>query len=185
MPILVNYAAAGSSTISATSNMSTASTGSFGYNGAGTYSSASFYSDDIFICIPGYTGVTSTGVSMSFLTSNSDAANAHNIQCAIYTLSGGTFNLVAKTASISVPALAAKGWVTGNFTTSPNLSSSTTYYLAVSADSSSLKFYVDSQSGWGQYVYGSQFGTWPSTFTSPTLNWNVKMPILVNYATSQ
>jgi hypothetical protein len=117
---------------------------------------------------------------MSFLTSNSDTV-AHNIQMAIYTLSGSTFRLVAQTNPISVPAGAAKGWVTGNLTNSPNLSAGTTYYLAVNGDSSKLIFYVDQISGVSQYTFNAAFGTWPATFSSPTLNWNVAMPIQLNY----
>jgi len=45
---------------------------------------------------------------MSALVSNADTSSAHNIQLAIYTLSGSTYSLVAQTNSISIPANAAK-----------------------------------------------------------------------------
>ena len=158
--------------------------GSFGYAGAGTFGSTGFDVNNFFIFEPGYAGANGTGVSMSALVSNSDTV-AHNIQMAIYTLSGTTFTLVAKTGSISVPAGAAKGWVTGNLTTQPALLASQTYYLAIAADNTNVKFYVDSVSPEIQYVVGQTWGTWPATFATSALvqNWNVEMPITVNYTT--
>jgi hypothetical protein len=118
---------------------------------------------------------------MSILVSNSDTASAHNLQLAIYTLSGSTYSLVAQTNSISVPANAAKGWVTGNLTTSPSLSSSTTYYLCVNTDNADLNLYCDSQSSNAIYVVYQVFGAWSATFTSPTLDWSSHdLGILVN-----
>jgi tRNA threonylcarbamoyladenosine modification (KEOPS) complex Pcc1 subunit len=156
------------------------SSSSFGYNATGTTSVSGTY-NNFYFCTPGFTGVTSTGVSMSALVSNSDTSSAHNIQLAIYTLSGSTYSLVAHTNSISIPANAAKGWVTGNLTTSPSLSSSTTYYLCVNTDSASLNVYCDSQSSNAIYVVSQTYGTWSATFSSPTLDWSShNLGILVN-----
>jgi hypothetical protein len=152
----------------------------FGYNATGITSISGTH-NNFYFCTPGFTGVNSTGVSMSVLVSNSDISSAHNVQLAIYTLSGSTYKLVAETNSINIPANAAKGWVTGNFTTSPSLSSSTTYYFCVNTDSNSLNLYCDAESSYATYVVSQAFGTWAAAFTSPTLDWySHNLGLLVN-----
>ena len=178
---VMNLIASSAPSVTTSSPSPNPSSSSFGYNAAGT-ASVNGTKNNFYFCTPGFTGVTSTGVSMSALVSNADTSSAHNIQLAIYTLSGSTYSLVARTNAISIPANAAKGWVTGNLTTSPSLSSSTTYYLCVNTDSASLNLYCDSQSSNTIYVVSQSFGTWSATFASPTLDWSShNLGILVNY----
>jgi hypothetical protein len=140
-----------------------------GYKAVGTnYVNGTF--NNVYFCTPGFNGVNTTGVSMSALVGNSDSVS-HNVQLSIYTLTGSTFSLVAKTGSINVPANSAQAWVTGNLTASVSLSASTTYYLTVNTDSGSVKLYCDAQAGGAMYVVYQTYGNWSTSFNSPIVNW--------------
>ena len=152
---------------------------SFGYN-AGSIDDGGIQNGSINFGVPGYVGSVGTGVSMSVLVSNADSSKAHNIILGIYTHSGSTYNLVAQTGSLSIPAGAAKGWVTGNLTTSPSLTT-TTYYLCIQTDSPYLHTYYDAISGYQQYYYNQPFNSFPSSFSSPINNKPAEYGIEVNY----
>jgi len=118
---------------------------------------------------------------MSALVSNTDAVKAHNVQLGIYTLSGSTYTLVAKTGSISVPAGATGVWVTGNLTTSPSLSSATTYYLGIVTDNVAVEFWYSTSSSTKVYGQSATFGAWPATFSGQYADFLGQIGILVNY----
>jgi parallel beta-helix repeat protein len=153
--------------------------GSLGYNSGTTAYSPSV--GNIHFSTPGYTGVNATGISMSALVSNTDGANAHNVQLGIYTLSGSTYSLVAATGSISVPARTAGVWVTGNFTTSPSLSLSTTYYLGIKTDNLAVEFWYGTSPSAEVYGQSATFATWPTTFSTQYADFPGQIAVLVNY----
>jgi len=143
--------------------------GNFGNNGAGM-GNAGGLDGSYFFSSPGYAGVNGAIASMSVLADNSDGANAHNIQLGLYSVSGGIYTLVAHTGSISIPAGAAKQWFAGNTTTTPTLSSGTTYVLLVRADNAAIEIYYDTTVGkslmWE--TVPPAWGSWDASFTGPT-----------------
>ena len=159
------------------------SNGSIGYEATGSTNSGAVKNNP-FMISAGFAGVSEATIkSMSALVSNSDTV-AHNISLAIYTLSGSTYTLVGQTGSISVPAGAAKGWITGNLLTPLAINSSTLYYLACNFDNSLIALWCDSVPGVNIDVISQTFGTWPATFTSPADDWsNYELGIVANYTT--
>jgi len=153
-------------------------TGSFGYDGGTTaYGPTAGY---IHFCNPGYSGVNATPTGMSAMVSNTDTV-AHNVQLAIYTLSVSTYTLVSSTGTIAVPAGAAGIWVTGNFTTSPRLSSSTTYYLGIETDNTAIKFWYSASTSIAIYGQSASFDSWPASFSGQYADFLGQIGVLVNY----
>jgi hypothetical protein len=152
--------------------------GSFGYDGGTTaYSPSTGY---IHFCAPGYSGVNATATSMSAMVSNTDTT-AHNVQLAIYTLSGSTYTLVSSTGTIAIPAGAAGVWITGNFTTAPSLSSATTYYLGIETDNANVKFWYSASTSNEIYGQSATFGSWPVSFSGQYADFLGQIGVLVNY----
>ncbi len=126
----------------------------------------------------GYLGASGTVTSLSYYGKLSSAGN---LQTALYTKSGSTYSLVTNGSSNTLPITTNLQWWDTVFANNPTITAQT-YYLLFNTDVGCL-LYLDAASGYAQ-IKAQTFGTWPSTFSSPSNDVPEQFSIYVTYTPS-